>query len=179
MSVLRWLLRRIADLLGRYPGYAVVGVFAFPWALFSVTTEFTTWFSVWELAAVVGAAAGLVASAVRLGVRAGKWPLVLAIYASVLNLGIAEFAYLYWSTSQTRHSAFSKPLSRVDAAYFSWTTFTTTGFGDITARSQFARLEVTGEMVLTFVGVAGGLAVLVGLRKPLGQVSSSRHQGPT
>jgi voltage-gated potassium channel len=112
----------------------------------------------------VGAGAGVVAGAVRLGVHAKKWPLVVAVYAAAVNFGIAEFAYLYWTSSQARRSAFSVVLSKVDAAYFSWTTFTTTGFGDVAARTQFARLAVTCEMALTFAAVAGGLSVLVGAR---------------
>jgi hypothetical protein len=60
----------------------------------------------------------------------------------------------------------SEVLTKVDAAYFSWTTFTTTGFGDVTACTELARLAVTCEMALTFVAVAGGLAVLIARRAP-------------
>ena len=43
------------------------------------------------------------------------------------------------------------PLSRTDAMYFSTTVFTTVGFGDITAKSEVARLVVTVQMWLDLV----------------------------
>jgi hypothetical protein len=118
----------------------------------------------WDLALVVGVGAGTVIGAVSLGVRRDKWPIVLGLYAVALNLGIAEFAYAYWNLSQRAPTSFSESLTKLDAAYLSWTTFTTTGFGDISARTSRARAAVTGEMALTFIGVAGGLAVVLGSR---------------
>lgn len=152
--------------VGRYPRQSFVAGLVLPWALFALAgTPETFWFPVWDLAVAVGAAGGVVGGIVRFGVRPGKWPVALAIYAVAVNLGIAEFAYVYWSSSVATPSAFSEVLSKVDAAYFSWTTFTTTGFDDIAARGESARLAVTGEMALTFVAVAGGLAVLLGSRR--------------
>lgn len=155
----------IASVVKRYPRHVFGAAVAAPWVLFAASTPAdSSWFPLWDLAGAVGAAAAVVVGVVRVGVRLRRWPIAVGIYVSAVNLGIAEFAYLYWSASQAQRSAFSVALSKVDAAYFSWTTFTTTGFGDIAAQSQFARLAVTSEMALTFVAVAGGLAVLVGAR---------------
>ncbi|MCX4693480.1 potassium channel family protein [Streptomyces sp. NBC_01408] len=60
------------------------------------------------------------------------------------------------------HSApgsFSEPLSRTDALYFAMTVFSTVGFGDITARSEPARLLTTGQITLNLLllGVAARL----------------------
>jgi hypothetical protein len=46
--------------------------------------------------------------------------------------------------------------TKVDAAYFTVTTLTTVGFGDISATSQAARVAVTFQMLfdLAFLGVA-------------------------
>lgn len=52
------------------------------------------------------------------------------------------------------HSAsgsFSEPLSRTDALYFAMTVFSTVGFGDITARSESARLLTTGQITLNLL----------------------------
>ena len=57
------------------------------------------------------------------------------------------FALLYTSMSITDPSAFTEPLSRVDALYFTTVTFATVGFGDITPVSQLARAVVTVQMI--------------------------------
>lgn len=168
VDIRRRLLGLGAALLKRYPRHALAAGLGLPWALFAVSARAQSpWFPVVDLAMVVGAAAGVVVGIVRLGVNARNWPVVVAIYAGVVNFGIAEFAYLYWNDSQNRTGAFSEALSRVDAAYFSWTTFTTTGFGDITARGELARLAVTCEMALAFVAVAGGLGIVLSARQDL------------
>ena len=56
-------------------------------------------------------------------------------------------------------TAFGMGLSRTDALYFSSTVFTTVGFGDITAKSEAARLVVTAQMWLDLVFL--GLVVQV------------------
>ena len=49
--------------------------------------------------------------------------------------------------SITSASAFSEPLSRTDALYFTTSTFATVGFGDITPVSQLARGVVSVQMI--------------------------------
>ena len=51
-------------------------------------------------------------------------------------------------------------MTRTDAMYFSTTIFTTVGFGDITAKSQAARVVVTLQMFLDLV-ILGLVARLV------------------
>lgn len=158
----------VESFLKRNRAEVAFSVIVLPWVLYSaVGPPQSPWFPITELSLIAGAAAGLVSGAIRLGVHKGRWPALLIVYAAILNVGIAEFAYLFWSAGQRDSSAFSEPLSKIDAAYFSWSTFTTTGFGDIAAHSQLTRLEVMGEMVLTFGAVAGGLAVLIGLFEPV------------
>ncbi len=52
-------------------------------------------------------------------------------------------------------------MSRTDAMYFSSTVFTTVGFGDITAKTEAARLVVTLQMWLdlVFLGLVVRLVV--------------------
>lgn len=57
------------------------------------------------------------------------------------------FAFLYTSMSVTDPLAFTEPLSRMDALYFTTVTFATVGFGDITPVSQLARAVVTVQMI--------------------------------
>lgn len=59
----------------------------------------------------------------------------------------------------TTPGSFSEPLSRTDALYFAMTVFSTVGFGDITARSETARLLTTGQITLNLLllGVAARL----------------------
>lgn len=69
-----------------------------------------------------------------------------AVVESVLLL-LCLFAMLYVSVSMTASSAFSEPLDRIDALYFTTSTFTTVGFGDITPDSQLARSLVSVQML--------------------------------
>ena len=67
---------------------------------------------------------------------------------------------------------FSEPLTRTDALYFTVTVFSTVGFGDITAKTEAARLVVTGQMIADLVVI--GLAVKV----IVGAVKRGRQQQP-
>jgi len=53
--------------------------------------------------------------------------------------------------ARANQPSFGAPLTRTDAMYFSSTVFTTVGFGDITAKSEAARLVVTVQMWLNLV----------------------------
>ncbi|MFJ5776245.1 potassium channel family protein [Streptomyces sp. NPDC093094] len=53
----------------------------------------------------------------------------------------------------------NEPLSHSDALYFTVTVFSTVGFGDITAKTEAARLVVTAQMLADLV--IPGLAVKV------------------
>jgi voltage-gated potassium channel len=57
-------------------------------------------------------------------------------------------------------STFGGPMTRTDLMYVSTTVFTTVGFGDITAKSQAARVVVTAHMFLDLV-IIGLVARLV------------------
>ncbi|MFF8293110.1 potassium channel family protein [Streptomyces sp. NPDC016309] len=70
-------------------------------------------------------------------------------------LYLVLFAGTYYLMERSSPGSFSEPLTRTDSLYFTLTTFSTVGFGDITARSQTGR-------VLTMVQMAGGL-LLVGV----------------
>ncbi|MGW7447496.1 potassium channel family protein [Kitasatospora sp. NPDC054795] len=71
--------------------------------------------------------------------------------AFTLPLFILLFATAYFLMEHAQATSFTQPLSRFDALYFSIITFSTVGFGDITATSQAARLVVTVQMVLDLI----------------------------
>ncbi|MFJ4203962.1 potassium channel family protein [Streptomyces sviceus] len=75
--------------------------------------------------------------------------------AATVALFLVLFASGYYMLDRTTPGSFSESLTRTDALYFTLTTLSTVGFGDITARSQTGR-------VLTMVQMAGGL-LLVGV----------------
>jgi hypothetical protein len=62
-------------------------------------------------------------------------------------------------------SNFSEPLTRTNALYFTVTVFATVGFGDITAKTEAARLVVTGQMIVDLVTIALVVKVIVDAAK--------------
>lgn len=76
--------------------------------------------------------------------------------AATLPLFLLLFASAYYMLDRSVPGSFSEPMTRTDSLYFTLTTFSTVGFGDITARSQTGRvitmLQMTGGLLI--VGVA-------------------------
>jgi voltage-gated potassium channel len=105
------------------------------------------WVMVWQLRSVVRS----------------RLPAVRAVQAlsTAAALFLVLFAASYFILAENDASAFNEPLNRSDALYFTVTIFATVGFGDITAQSEFARLMVTGQMLLDLLIVGLGLQVLV------------------
>jgi voltage-gated potassium channel len=59
-------------------------------------------------------------------------------------------------------ASFTQPLTRTDALYFTVTVFSTVGFGDITAKSEAARVVLIVQMLADLVFLGAGLRVLLG-----------------
>jgi voltage-gated potassium channel len=59
-------------------------------------------------------------------------------------------------------SNFGERLTHTDGLYFTVTVFSTVGFGDITAKSQAARLVVTGQIIADLVILGLAIKVIVG-----------------
>jgi voltage-gated potassium channel len=109
---------------------------------------------------------------VRAVIRA-RYPAVRAIeaLATTVPLFLLLFASAYFTMAATNPANFSThSLTRTDALYFTVTTFSTVGFGDITAVSQSARLVVTAQMLLDL------LALGLGIRAFIGAVQLARQQ---
>lgn len=90
--------------------------------------------------------------------------------AAVATLYVLLFAASYFLLEHDTLSSFTEPLSRTDALYFALTVLSTVGFGDITARSETARVMTMAQMVggILLAGVAVRVvvsAIQAGLRR--------------
>ncbi|MFE9629440.1 potassium channel family protein [Streptomyces sp. NPDC006463] len=71
--------------------------------------------------------------------------------AITVPLFVLLYATACFLLEHSASGSFSEPLSRTDALYFAMTVFSTVGFGDITARSESARLLTTGQITLNLL----------------------------
>lgn len=79
--------------------------------------------------------------------------------AALLIVVVVLFALSYYLLEYLSPGQFNGLSNRTDALYFSMTTLTTTGFGDIHAADSLARLLVTGQMFfdLVFLATVGAI----------------------
>jgi hypothetical protein len=74
--------------------------------------------------------------------------------------------------------SFGGHLTRTDAMYFTVTVFSTVGFGDITAKTETARLVVTGQMIADLLILGLGIRIILGA-VARGQLRRGEHQDVT
>src|ERR1039458_4138437 len=77
----------------------------------------------------------------------------------IVPLYLLLFASTYFVMERASAANFSQPLTRTDALYFSVTVFTTVGFGDITARSETARVVLIVQMLADLALLGAGAPV--------------------
>jgi len=130
-----------------------------------------------EAVALLGMICGLLAFVILVGwqirqIANDRRPVLRAIEAVALAIPllIVVFAFTYLTLSRAEPASFSEDLGRVDAFYYTVSTLTTVGFGDITAESAGARTIVTVQMLFDLVLIAGlvrlvVLATRTGLRR--------------
>ncbi|HET6257359.1 MAG TPA: ion channel [Pseudonocardia sp.] len=82
-------------------------------------------------------------------------PRLRAIQAVAIGIPmlLLVFAAVYLLIDTDRPGSFTEPLSRTDALYFTLTVFTTVGFGDITPKSELARIITMTQMVVGLIAV--------------------------
>jgi voltage-gated potassium channel len=83
--------------------------------------------------------------------------------ATVIPLFLVVFAWTYLTLSHSDPAAFGSPLTRTDCLYFTVTVFSTVGFGDITAKTQAARLVVTVQMLADLAVLAVVVRLILGV----------------
>jgi voltage-gated potassium channel len=92
-----------------------------------------------------------------------------------LPLFLLLFASTYYVMARLAPGSFGGHLTRTDAMYFTVTVFTTVGFGDITAKTETARLVVTGQMIADLFVFGVGLRIVLGAVSR-GQQRRRQHQ---
>ena len=114
----------------------------------------------WLLAALAAFVA-IVALQVRLIINT-RHPRLRAVEALTVAvpLFLIVFARIYLTLSTYTPGAFSAHLNRTGSMYFTITVFSTVGFGDMTPKTDFARLIVCTQMLLDLV-VFGAVAKLL------------------
>jgi ion channel len=133
-----------------------------------------------DASAVAVLAVGLLAFAVVSAwqVRAilrSPYPALRAVeaLAAAIPLFLVLFASAYLRIAAAQAEAFTEPLGKTSALYFTITVFSTVGFGDITPRTEAARIATMVQMAADLVVV--GLVV----RAMLGAVKAGRQQRST
>jgi voltage-gated potassium channel len=96
-----------------------------------------------------------------------RYPALRAVeaLASAIPLFLLLFALVYLKMADAQAQAFSEPLTRTDSLYFTVTVFSTVGFGDITPKTQPARVMTMVQMLGDLVVVGLVLQVMVGAVK--------------
>ena len=102
---------------------------------------------VWQVRAIAGARYPGLRAAEALG-------LVLPFY-------LVLFASTYFLMERASAASFTQPLTRTDALYFAVTVFSTVGFGDITPKSEIARVVLMVQMIGDLAVLGAGLQVLL------------------
>ena len=114
---------------------------------------------------VIGLAgfATLVTFQVRWIIRS-RFPGLRALEAMATSIPffLLLFASTYGVLAMQSASSFGGPLTHTDGLYFTVTVFTTVGFGDITAKTETARLVVTGQMLADLIVLGLALKIIVG-----------------
>ena len=103
-----------------------------------------------------------------------RYPGVQAVQALglIVPLFLLLFASTYFVMERASAAAFTQPLTRTDALYFTVTVFSTVGFGDISPKSEAARVVLIVQML-------GDLAILgAGIQVLLRAVQRGRQQRP-
>lgn len=88
------------------------------------------------------------------------------------------FASTYFVMERASAANFTQPLTRTDALYFSVTVFTTVGFGDISAKSETARVVLIAQMLADLALLGAGARVLLGAVRRGRQRRTDTGDGP-
>jgi voltage-gated potassium channel len=82
--------------------------------------------------------------------------------ATIIPLFLVLFAWIYLTLARSDPAAFGVRLDRTSALYFTVSVFSTVGFGDITAKTDVARLVVTVQMLADLAVVAVVVRLILG-----------------
>lgn len=133
----------------------------------------STWIAATTLVIGLAAFIALVIFQVRWIIQS-RFPGLRAVesLATSLPLFLLLFSGTYVVMAAISASNFGEKLTHTDALYFTVTVFTTVGFGDITAKSEEARLLVTAQMAADLIILGIGAKII------LGAVTRGRQRPP-
>lgn len=121
--------------------------------------------TVWQIRAI--------ASARYPGLRAAE------ALGLIIPLYLLLFASTYFLMERASAANFTQPLTRTDALYFAVTVFSTVGFGDITPKSEAARVVLIVQMLTNIALLGAGARVLLGaVRRSQQRQDTSDQDGP-
>ena len=108
--------------------------------------------SVLRLITVVALVAAVLAMQIR-RISKAELPELRAVeaLAVVIVVFLCGFAVVYLNLSHGAGTTFTQPLDHTRALYFTISVFSTVGFGDITPRTDTARIIVSAQMLLDLV----------------------------
>lgn len=129
--------------------------------------------SVADLGSILFLASALVVVVVMCGwqgmkVMRADYPAVQGVeaIAMVVPIYLIGFSTAYHLIAASAAQNFNEPVSRMGGLYFTLTVFSTVGFGDITASTDFARAVVSIQMIGNLVIIAlGGRLLLAAVRR--------------
>ncbi len=122
-----------------------------------------------DATSIIGLVIGLVGVVLLLAVQtrailSADFPGMKAVeaLAFLVPLLLLLFASAYYLLDRASPASFTERLSRTDALYFTVTTFSTVGYGDITARTDGTRIAVMFQMLFDLVVLGVGVKVIFG-----------------
>ena len=110
-----------------------------------------------------------------------RYPRIRAFEALglIVPFYLLVFASTYFVMQRASAANFTQPLTRTDALYFAVTVFSTVGFGDITPKSEAARVVLIVQMVTNIALLGAGARVLLGaVRRSQQRQDTSDQDGP-
>jgi len=151
--------RLIARSLARIAAWCVVLAVGYTVAPVQSPTAVGTFL---RLIVVVAIIVGVMLVQVRAIIRA-DYPTLRAVEGVLLAipLFIVLFGLVYLGLAHANHRNFSEPFDRVGALYFTVTVLATVGFGDITPKTDIARIVVTLQMLIDITLVAAAIRVFM------------------
>jgi voltage-gated potassium channel len=82
--------------------------------------------------------------------------------ATIIPLFLVLFAWIYLTLSRSSPGSFGGTLDRTGALYFTVTVFSTVGFGDITPKTDVARIVVMVQMLTDLAVLAVVVRLILG-----------------
>ncbi len=82
--------------------------------------------------------------------------------ATIIPLFLVVFAWIYLTMSKSNPAAFGETLNRTGALYFTVTVFSTVGFGDITPKTDPARIVAMVQMMSDLAVLAVVVRLILG-----------------